>query len=313
MSISVQGITKTFSAKGNKKEKKLVLKDISFEVHDGEFVSLVGPSGCGKTTTLTIIAGFQKPDSGQVLVNGKPVTKPGPDRAFVFQNYALLPWLKVGDNIMYPMKKQGVPKAERERRLKELLSIAQMEGSANSYIYELSGGMKQRVAILRGLACDPEILLMDEPLGAVDFQMRKLLQIQMEAMLQQRKVTTMMVTHDVDEAIYFSDRVVVMSRDHGRIMADVKIDLPRPRDRTSERYHEYMDQLTEVLKNALNGEVFNDEDKDLMKFIENVETGADLTEGRSILGTEKETSAPKKERRNFLRKTRQCHDLDDKL
>ncbi len=313
MSISVQGITKTFSAKGNKKEKKLVLKDISFEVHDGEFVSLVGPSGCGKTTTLTIIAGFQKPDSGQVLVNGKPVTKPGPDRAFVFQNYALLPWLKVGDNIMYPMKKQGVPKAEREKRLKELLSIAQMEGSANSYIYELSGGMKQRVAILRGLACDPEILLMDEPLGAVDFQMRKLLQIQMEAMLQQRKVTTMMVTHDVDEAIYFSDRVVVMSRDHGRIMADVKIDLPRPRDRTSERYHEYMDQLTEVLKNALNGEVFNDEDKDLMKFIENVETGADLTEGRSILGTEKETSAPKKERRNFLRKTRQCHDLDDKL
>ena len=313
MSISVQGITKTFSAKGNKKEKKLVLKDISFEVHDGEFVSLVGPSGCGKTTTLTIIAGFQKPDSGQVLVNGKPVTKPGPDRAFVFQNYALLPWLKVGDNIMYPMKKQGVPKAEREKRLKELLSIAQMEGSANSYIYELSGGMKQRVAILRGLACDPEILLMDEPLGAVDFQMRKLLQIQMEAMLQQRKVTTMMVTHDVDEAIYFSDRVVVMSRDHGRIMADVKIDLPRPRDRTSERYHEYMDQLTEVLKNALNGEVFNDEDKDLMKFIENVETGADLTEGRSILGTEKETSAPKKERRNFLCKTRQCHDLDDKL
>ena len=313
MSISVQGITKTFSAKGNKKEKKLVLKDISFEVHDGEFVSLVGPSGCGKTTTLNIIAGFQKPDSGQVLVNGKPVTKPGPDRAFVFQNYALLPWLKVGDNIMYPMKKQGVPKAEREKRLKELLSIAQMEGSANSYIYELSGGMKQRVAILRGLACDPEILLMDEPLGAVDFQMRKLLQIQMEAMLQQRKVTTMMVTHDVDEAIYFSDRVVVMSRDHGRIMADVKIDLPRPRDRTSERYHEYMDQLTEVLKNALNGEVFNDEDKDLMKFIENGETGADLTEGRSILGTEKETSAPKKERRNFLRKTRQCHDLDDKL
>ncbi len=314
MSISVQGITKSFAAKGNKKEKKLVLKDISFEVHDGEFVSLVGPSGCGKTTTLTIIAGFQKADAGQVLVNGTPVTKPGPDRAFVFQNYALLPWLKVGDNIMYPMKKQGIPKAEREKRLKELLAIAQMENSANSYIYELSGGMKQRVAILRGLACNPEILLMDEPLGAVDFQMRKLLQIQMEAMLQQRKVTTMMVTHDVDEAIYFSDRVVVMSRDHGRIMADVKIDLPRPRDRTSERYHEYMDQLTEVLKNALNGEVFNDEDKDLMKFIENVETGADLTEGRTILGTEKETSAPKKERRNFLRKTRQCHDVaDDKL
>ena len=300
MSISVQGITKSFVGKGNKKERKLVLKDISFEVNEGEFVSLVGPSGCGKTTTLTIIAGFQSADSGQVLVNGKPVTKPGPDRAFVFQNYALLPWLKVKDNIMYPMKKQGMPKEERERRLHELLSIAQMEDSANSYIYELSGGMKQRVAILRGLACDPQILLMDEPLGAVDFQMRKLLQIQMEAMLQQRKVTTMMVTHDVDEAIYFSDRVVVMSRDHGRIMDDVRIDLPRPRDRTDPRYHEYMDQLTEVLKQALNGEVFNDEDKDLMKFIENVESGADLHEGRTILGEEKETSAPKKKNKNYL-------------
>lgn len=304
MSISVQGITKSFAGKGNKKERKLVLRDISFEVNEGEFVSLVGPSGCGKTTTLTIIAGFQPADSGQVLVNGLPVTKPGPDRAFVFQNYALLPWLKVKDNIMYPMKKQGVPKAERERRLQELLAIAQLEESANSYIYELSGGMKQRVAILRGLACEPKILLMDEPLGAVDFQMRKLLQIQMEAMLQQRKVTTMMVTHDVDEAIYFSDRVVVMSRDHGRIMADVHIDLPRPRDRTCVRYHEYMDLLTEVLKQALNGEVFNDEDKDLMKFIENVETGADLHEGRTILGTEKPTSAPKKERKDFLSRRR---------
>lgn len=304
MSISVQGITKSFAGKGNKKERKLVLRDISFEVNEGEFVSLVGPSGCGKTTTLTIIAGFQLADSGQVLVNGQPVIKPGPDRAFVFQNYALLPWLKVKDNIMYPMKKQGVPKVERERRLQELLAIAQMEESANSYIYELSGGMKQRVAILRGLACEPKILLMDEPLGAVDFQMRKLLQIQMEAMLQQRKVTTMMVTHDVDEAIYFSDRVVVMSRDHGRIMADVHIDLPRPRDRTCVRYHEYMDLLTEVLKQALNGEVFNDEDKDLMKFIENVETGADLHEGRTILGTEKPTSAPKKERKDFLSRRR---------
>ena len=285
---------------GNKRERKLVLRDISFEVNEGEFVSLVGPSGCGKTTTLTIIAGFQAADSGQVLVNGSPVTKPGPDRAFVFQNYALLPWLKVKDNIMYPMKKQGVPRAERERRLQELLAIAQMEESANSYIHELSGGMKQRVAILRGLACEPKILLMDEPLGAVDFQMRKLLQIQMEAMLQQRMVTTMMVTHDVDEAIYFSDRVVVMSRDYGRIMADVRIDLPRPRDRASVRYHEYMDQLTEVLKQALNGEVFNEEDKDLMKFIENVETGAGLHEGRTILGPEKPTSAPKKERKNIL-------------
>ena len=243
MSISVQGITKSFAGMGNKRERKLVLRDISFEVNEGEFVSLVGPSGCGKTTTLTIIAGFQTADSGQVLVNGSPVTKPGPDRAFVFQNYALLPWLKVKDNIMYPMKKQGVPRAERERRLQELLAIAQMEESANSYIYELSGGMKQRVAILRGLACEPKILLMDEPLGAVDFQMRKLLQIQMEAMLQQRKVTTMMVTHDVDEAIYMGTRILVMDAAPGRILADIKIDEGFPRDRSSASFVAYRNDI----------------------------------------------------------------------
>ena len=148
MSISVQGITKSFAGMGNKRERKLVLRDISFEVNEGEFVSLVGPSGCGKTTTLTIIAGFQTADSGQVLVNGSPVTKPGPDRAFVFQNYALLPWLKVKDNIMYPMKKQGVPRAERERRLQELLAIAQMEESAGD-LYGLTKVMQEIMSIIK--------------------------------------------------------------------------------------------------------------------------------------------------------------------
>ena len=133
---------------------------ISFEVRDGEFVSLLGPSGCGKTTTLTIIAGFQPRDSGKIFVNNREVTKPGPDRAFVFQNYALLPWLKVGENILYPMKKRKIPKAQREQRLKELLEMAQLQDYANYYIHEISGGMKQRVALLRALACDPEVLLL---------------------------------------------------------------------------------------------------------------------------------------------------------
>ena len=268
MSISVQHIKKSFSDPKNKKQRKLILNDISFDVNEGEFVCLVGPSGCGKTTTLTILAGFQTYDEGKVLVNGTPVTKPGPDRAFVFQNYALLPWLRVGENIMYPMKKQGIPKKERQEKLHELLVMAQLEDNANSYIYELSGGMKQRVALLRALACDPQILLMDEPLGAVDFQMRKLLQLQLEAILQQRRVTTLMVTHDVDESIYFSDRVIVMSRDHGRILADIRIDLPRPRDRSDPKFHMYLDQLTEILKEALGGDVYNKEDQDLMDFIQ---------------------------------------------
>lgn len=271
MPIVVDHITKSFAERDNKRKRKLVLENVSFDVPDGSFVSLLGPSGCGKTTTLTIIAGFQEKDSGEIYVDGKPVGAPGPDRAFVFQDYALLPWLKVGENIAYPMKKQGIPKAEREQRLDELLALAQLQDNRNSYIYELSGGMKQRVALLRALACDPKILLMDEPLGAVDFQMRKLLQIQLESILMKRNITTLMVTHDVDEAVYLSDRVIVMGRDHGNILADVSIDLPRPRTRGLPEYHAYTDQLTELLKQALNGSVYTKEDEDIMNFIRNSE------------------------------------------
>ncbi len=275
MSISVQGISKVFKGRRKGDEENVVLKDVSFEVQEGEFVSLLGPSGCGKTTTLTIIAGFQKANGGKIVVNGKEVSKPGPDRSFMFQNYALFPWLKVGENIEYPMKKMKVPKAERKQKLKELLEMAQLTDYENYYIHEISGGMKQRVALLRAIACDPQVLLMDEPLGAVDFQMRQLLQMQLESILQQKKTTALMVTHDVDESIYLSDRVIVMSRDHGKILADVKIELPRPRDRTNPQYHAYVDQLTTILKGALSGGVFTQEDKDLMEFIQGVDSGKD--------------------------------------
>ncbi|MDO4473762.1 MAG: ABC transporter ATP-binding protein SaoA [Eubacteriales bacterium] len=272
MSISVEGITKSFKGRKKGDPDNVVLKDVSFEVEEGEFVSLLGPSGCGKTTTLTIIAGFQKPNAGRIVVNGKEVTKPGPDRSFMFQNYALFPWLKVGENIEYPMKKKRMPKEERAAKLKELLEMAQLTEYENYYIHEISGGMKQRVALLRAIACDPTVLLMDEPLGAVDFQMRQMLQMQLESILQAKKTTALMVTHDVDESIYLSDRVVVMSRDHGKIIKDLKIDLPRPRDRTHPKYHEYVDELTEILKEALSGGVYTQEDKELMEFIQGKES-----------------------------------------
>ena len=271
MSIEVQGISKIFKGRRKGDEENVVLKDVSFKVEEGEFVSLLGPSGCGKTTTLTIIAGFQKANVGKIIVNGKEVTKPGTDRSFMFQNYALFPWMKVGENIEYPMKKKKLPKAERKEKLKELLEMAQLTNYENYYIHEISGGMKQRVALLRAIACDPTVLLMDEPLGAVDFQMRQMLQMQLESILQRKKTTALMVTHDVDESIYLSDRVIVMSRDHGKILADVKIELPRPRDRTNPKYHDYVDQLTNILKNALSGGVFTQEDKDLMEFIQGVD------------------------------------------
>ena len=271
MSISVEGITKSFKGRKKGDPENVVLKDVSFSVEEGEFVSLLGPSGCGKTTTLTIIAGFQKANEGKIVVNGTEVTKPGPDRSFMFQNYALFPWLKVGENIEYPMKKMNIPKAERKAKLKELLEMAQLTDYENYYIHEISGGMKQRVALLRSIACDPTVLLMDEPLGAVDFQMRQMLQVQLENILQQKQTTALMVTHDVDESIYLSDRVVVMSRDHGKIIEDLHIDLPRPRDRTNPKYHEYVDKLTVILKEALRGGVFTQEDKDLMEFIQGQE------------------------------------------
>ena len=271
MSIQVEGISKSFKGRKKGDPDNVVLKDVSFEVQEGEFVSLLGPSGCGKTTTLTIIAGFQKPNEGKIVVNGNEVTKPGPDRSFMFQNYALFPWLKVGENIEYPMKKMKMPKAERKEKLKELLAMAQLTDYENYYIHEISGGMKQRVALLRSIACDPTVLLMDEPLGAVDFQMRQMLQVQLENILQKKKTTALMVTHDVDESIYLSDRVVVMSRDHGKIIEDLHIDLPRPRDRTNPKYHEYVDKLTMILKDALSGGVFTQEDKDLMEFIQGQE------------------------------------------
>lgn len=271
MSISVQNLTKVFKSRKKGEDETVVLKDVSFEVEEGEFVCLLGPSGCGKTTTLTTIAGFQKPTKGAVAVHGKTVSKPGPDRAFMFQNYALFPWLKVGENIEYPMKKMKIAREERKKRLANLLEMAQLTEYENYYIHEISGGMKQRVALLRALACDPQVLLMDEPLGAVDFQMRQMLQVQLENILQKKKTTALMVTHDVDESIYLSDRVVIMSRDHGKIMEDVRIDMERPRDRTSPQYHEYVDHLTNVLKQALSGGVFTKEDEDLMEFIQGVE------------------------------------------
>lgn len=271
MSISVQEISKVFKGRKKGEDVNVVLQDVSFDVEEGEFVSLLGPSGCGKTTTLTIIAGFQKSNGGHIEVNGRAVTKPGPDRSFMFQNYALFPWLKVGENIEYPMKKLKIPKAVRREKLEELLEMAQLTEYEQYYIHEISGGMKQRVALLRALACDPQALLMDEPLGAVDFQMRQLLQVQLENILQKKKTTALMVTHDVDESIYLSDRVVIMSRDHGKILEDVRIDLPRPRDRTNPRYHEYVDHLTNVLKTALSGGVFTQEDKDLMEYIQGVD------------------------------------------
>lgn len=244
MKLKIEHVSKTFI--NNKVENK-VLENINLDIKEGEFVSLLGPSGCGKTTLLTIIGGFQSCEEGQVLLNDKIVDKPGIDRAFVFQNYALFPWKTVKANVEFPMKQRKLSKEEREKKLEELLEISDLKGREKMYPHQLSGGMKQRVAVIRALACSPEVLLMDEPLGAVDFQMRQNLQEELESIWIKNKITAIMVTHDVDEAVYMSDRVVVMSRDKGRIIEDLKINLDRPRNRESDEYLEYKNRLTKQL------------------------------------------------------------------
>ncbi|MEG2892221.1 MAG: ABC transporter ATP-binding protein SaoA [Clostridium sp.] len=251
MKVSINNISKSFK---NGKKISPVLENINLTINEGEFVTLLGPSGCGKTTLLTIIAGFQQATVGEILVSGKSVTKPGPDRGFVFQNYALFPWMTVKNNILYPMKQQKIDKYNRNQRLEYLLKMSHLEGKGDLYPHQISGGMKQRVAVIRALACKPEVLLMDEPLGAVDFQMRQILQEELEDIWMIDGTTVLMVTHDVDEAIYMSDRVIVMSTNQGEIIEDIKINLDRPRknNRNSKEYENYKVYLTSVLKKALN-------------------------------------------------------------
>ncbi|MGI6119082.1 MAG: ABC transporter ATP-binding protein SaoA [Desulfosporosinus sp.] len=246
--LEVRGITKIFNKK--KKSAHIVLEDVSFTVERGQYVSLLGPSGCGKTTLLTILGGFIIPEAGEIVLAGHHVDKPGPDRGFVFQNYALFPWMTVKENILYSLQVKKFSKLKQQERLQELLEISHLHGSENKYPIQLSGGMQQRVAVVRALAGRPEILLLDEPLGAIDFQMRELLQEELAALVQGAKTTVVMVTHDVNESVYLSDRVIVMSAFKGQIVQDVYIDLARPRDRQSEGFKAYVSDLTVLVREA---------------------------------------------------------------
>jgi len=250
MQLDVKNLSKVFHNRG---DTRIVLSDVSFTIREGQFVTLLGPSGCGKTTLLSIIASFQAPSHGSVELNGVPVTKPGPDRAFVFQDYALFPWMTVRQNILYPMKQQNIPKERQEERLERLLSLAHLDGHEHLYPNQISGGMKQRTAVIRALACNPQVLLMDEPLGAVDYQMRQTLQEELEAIWLKEKTTVLMVTHDIDEAVFLSDRVVVMSSRKGCIAEELEIHLDRPRKRDGKKYNEFKGHLTELLRNGCSG------------------------------------------------------------
>jgi NitT/TauT family transport system ATP-binding protein len=200
----------------------LALDQVSLDVAPREFVALLGPSGCGKSTLLYLIGGFLPVERGGISVDGSPVTGPGPDRGIVFQHFALFPWKTVRGNILYGLERQGMPKPEREKRAQEFIEMVGLHGFEDSYPSQLSGGMKQRTAIARTLAFDPEILLMDEPFGALDAQTRGLMQRELLAIWQRTPKTVIFVTHDVQEAVYLADRVAVMSARPGRIKTIVE-------------------------------------------------------------------------------------------
>jgi NitT/TauT family transport system ATP-binding protein len=228
ISICVKNLDKCYRVReGNLS----ALSAVDLEVAEGEFVSIVGPSGCGKSTLLYILGGFIRADSGVIEVGGKAVTGPGTDRGVVFQEYALFPWLTVTQNIRYGLEMTGVARREREETVRRLVRTIGLEGFEHRFPRELSGGMKQRVAIARTLAYDPNILLLDEPFGALDAQTRETMQDELLRLWQATRKTVVMVTHDVNEAVYLSDRVLVMSQRPGRMVAEFTIAIDRSGNR----------------------------------------------------------------------------------
>jgi len=224
--ISVRGVTHVYTNRYTQ-ETVLALEEISFEVEQGEFVCIIGPSGCGKSTLLYLIAGLMRPSMGEILVDGRPVTGPGPDRGMVFQEFAILPWRTVWRNISHGLEIQGIPKEKRDEIVRHYIRLIGLEGFENKYPYELSGGMKQRVALARTLACNPKVVLMDEPFAALDVQTRITLRTELLKISLQLSNTILFVTHSVDEAALLGDRVIVLTRRPGRVKEIVGNPIPR--------------------------------------------------------------------------------------
>lgn len=228
------------------------LENVNLEIGDTEFICLVGPSGCGKTTLLRIIAGLESPTTGRVIVDGNVVTGPDPRRGMVFQEYSLFPWQKVIDNIAFGLEMRGVGKEERRKIGERYLEMVGLSQFRDAYPYELSGGMRQRVAIARALANDPDVLLMDEPFGALDAQTRNRMQGELLSIWEQTKKTILFVTHSVDEAVYLSDRIVVLTPRPGSVREIVEIPWPRPRDRTSIEFADVRRKVLRMIEDTEN-------------------------------------------------------------
>ncbi len=255
--IEVDHVSQVFQTSTRKDH--LALSDVSLTIDDGAFVSILGPSGCGKSTLLYIVGGFVRPSQGSARMKGRAITGPGPDRGPVFQEFALFPWKSVLGNVMYGPRQQGVKYAEAEAQSRALIEMVGLKGFENFYPKELSGGMKQRVALARTLAYHPEVLLMDEPFGALDAHTRTRLQNDLLTIWERDRKTVLFVTHSVEEAVFLSDKVAMMTRSPGRIRQVVDIDLPRPRRRTEllldPRYQKYVVDIERMFDDSGENEI----------------------------------------------------------
>jgi NitT/TauT family transport system ATP-binding protein len=244
--LDVAGLSKYFYARGH--EIRKVLDNITVTVGDGEFVSIVGASGCGKTTFIRCIAGLLPAEEGEVRIEGRIVSRPGSDRGFVFQSDALMPWRTVMQNVLFGLEVRGRPLSQTRPIGDKLLKLVGLTGFENHYPNELSGGMRQRVNLARALAIDPEVLLMDEPFAALDAQTREIMQRELLKIWASERKTVLFITHQIDEAIYLADRVLVFSHRPGRIAADIRIPFPRPRALSIKRSPEFLKYVDEVWK-----------------------------------------------------------------
>lgn len=245
VTLNLDNVSKSF-AKVENDEVTHALNEISLTMHSGEFISLVGPSGCGKSTILRLVAGLISPTTGKITVNDKEVTEPSPDRGMMFQKATLFPWLTVEKNIGFSLKMQGKLKGN-EDKVERMLKVIGLESFRDDYPEQLSGGMAQRVALVRSLINEPNILLLDEPLGALDAFTRMNMQDEILKIWQEKGQLALMVTHDVDEAVYMGTRVIVLDANPGRVVADIKVDESFPRDRSSKTFVEYRNEILNKL------------------------------------------------------------------
>jgi NitT/TauT family transport system ATP-binding protein len=227
------------------------LDSVTLSLDKGQFVSIVGPSGCGKTTFLKIVNGIIKPTSGVIRIQGRPISTSSRDRAMVFQDASLFPWFTVRRNVGYGLECRGVARTQMQTRVQQVIDLVGLSGFEQHYPHELSGGMQQRANLARALVVEPQVLLMDEPFAALDAQTREMMQAELLDIWEQTQKTVVFITHQINEAIYLSDRVIVMSARPGRILADIMIDLPRPRGlavKRSDAFHVYEDRVWELIE-----------------------------------------------------------------